>query len=255
MRPTSEEDTVLPAEMTDDAWSIGPVGRVAAPLREQVVSSLRSAIFNFDLKPGQRLVERELIKRLGVSRTTVREALRELISDGLVAVVPQRGAIVSVPSAAEAADLYEIRAVLESLLVRHFVEHVDDAGVSRLSASVDEFERAVVEGRDVREILAAKDRFYAVLVDGAQSPTLEQLLTGLKARVHMLRATSLGQKGRPEQVVAELRATVDAVRRRDGAAAAGLFADHVHRASKTAMQALDREQTAALVGADGAPSE
>ncbi|HEU0256472.1 MAG TPA: GntR family transcriptional regulator [Microbacteriaceae bacterium] len=238
-----------PVEATDDAWSITPVGRVAAPLREQVVTSLRQAIFSFDLKPGQRLVERELIERLGVSRTTVREALRELISDGLVTVMPQRGAIVSIPSAEEAADLYEIRAVLESLLVRHFVERVDEAGVARLSASVDEFERTVHDGSDVQEVLAAKDGFYAVLLEGAQSSTLEQLLAGLKARVHMLRATSLGQEGRAEEVVAELRATVEAIGRRDGAAAARLFADHVHRASRTAMRALDHEQSVALAGA------
>ncbi|MCX7521002.1 GntR family transcriptional regulator [Microbacterium sp. STN6] len=210
-----------------------------------MVASLRAAIFDLSLKPGQRLVERELIERLGVSRTTVREALRDLISDGLVTVVPQRGAIVSIPSAEEAADLYEIRAVLESLLVRHFVDRVDDDDVARLVASVDEYDHVVATSTDVREILAAKDRFYAVLLAGAQSPTLQQLLGGLKARVHVLRATSLAEDGRPQQVVSELRAIVEAVCQRDGALASQLFAEHVRRASATALRALERGQNAA----------
>ena len=67
-----------------ESWTAEPVGRIAAPLREQVIAALRQAILDFNLKPGQRLVERELIEQLGVSRTTVREALRELTSEGLV---------------------------------------------------------------------------------------------------------------------------------------------------------------------------
>ena len=74
------------------------MGRIAAPLREQVIAALRQAILDFQLKPGQRLVERELIEQLGVSRTTIREALRELTAEGLITVIPQKGAIVSAPS-------------------------------------------------------------------------------------------------------------------------------------------------------------
>ena len=75
------------------------VGRVAAPLREQVVDVLRQAILDFRLKPGQRLIERELIEQTGVSRTTIREVLRQLAAEGLVTTIPQKGAIVVVPSA------------------------------------------------------------------------------------------------------------------------------------------------------------
>src|SRR5690242_3051163 len=96
------------------------IGRVAAPLREQVLEALRNAILNFDLKPGERLVERELIERIGVSRTTIREVLRELTAEGLVMVIPQKGAVVYAPSAEEAKDLYAVRAALEALAVRRF---------------------------------------------------------------------------------------------------------------------------------------
>jgi len=80
------------------------VERVAAPLRTQVSDILRREIVEMRLHPGQRLVERELIERIGVSRTTIREALRELASEGLVTTIPQKGAIVAIPSPKEAAS-------------------------------------------------------------------------------------------------------------------------------------------------------
>jgi DNA-binding GntR family transcriptional regulator len=230
-----------PIDAVDDSWNVAPVGRVAAPLREKVISALRQAILDFELKPGQRLVERELIERLGVSRTTVREALRDLASEGLVSVVPQRGAIVATPSIEEAADLYEIRAILESLVVRHFVERAADDAITRLFEAVDEVAVISADG-DVRSMLAAKDRFYSVLFTGANSPALQQLLEGLKARVQVLRATSLSEPGRPQEVVAELRAITEAVGRRDAELAARLCAAHVRRAARAATDAL-REST------------
>ncbi len=228
----------------DESWTVAPLGRVAAPLREQVIAALRRAILDFELKPGQRLVERELIERLGVSRTTVREALRDLISEGLVTVVPQRGAIVAIPSPEEAADLYEIRAVLESLLIRHFVERADESRVVALQAAVEELAEVTEHSADVRKVLAAKDRFYSVLQAGAESPALQQLLDGLKARVQTLRATSLSETGRPAQVVAELRAVAEAVARRDAASASQLSAAHVRMAARTAMEALRHAESA-----------
>jgi DNA-binding GntR family transcriptional regulator len=133
------------------------MGRIAAPLREQVIEALRRAILDFQLKPGQRLVERELIEQLGVSRTTIREALRELTSEGLVTVVPQKGAMVTAPSLDDAIDLYEVRAALESLVVRRFVERATDEEIASLSATVDDY--ATVAAGEVPRMLAAKDGF------------------------------------------------------------------------------------------------
>jgi DNA-binding GntR family transcriptional regulator len=214
------------------------MARAAAPLREQVIRTLRQAIRDFELKPGQRLVERELIEQLGVSRTTIREALRELASEGLVTVVPQRGAIVSAPSLEEALDLYEVRAALESLIASRFVERATDAEVAELAETVENLAEVSRTATDIRTILAAKDEFYAVLTAGAKSATLQQLIEGIQARVQVLRATSLSEAGRAVQVVEELRAVVRAVAERDAEKAAALTADHVRNASTTAMHSL-----------------
>lgn len=225
-----------------ESWTAEPVGRVAAPLREQVTALLRQAILDFTLQPGQRLVERELIEQLGVSRTTVREAIRELSADGLVTVVPQKGAIVTAPSLDDAIDLYEVRASLESLVVQRFVERATDEQVERLSRAVDDLETVTTASTSISDLLRAKDGFYAVLIEGARSAALQQLLESIQARVQVLRATSMSERGRPLEVVHELRAIVGAVEKRDAERASQLCAAHIRKASVTALAHLRAEQ-------------
>jgi len=221
-----------------DAWASAAVDRVAAPLREQVITALRTAILDFQLRQGQRLVERELIEQLGVSRTTVREALRELTSEGLVTVVPQRGAVVSAPSLHEAEDLYEIRAVLESILVERFVERATDEQLERLHDAVEHFAATAAGSSDILVTLDAKDKLYEVLIEGAASPALKNIIEGIQARVRILRATSMGEPGRAEEAAVELRAVVAAARKREASEAARLCAAHVRNAATTALKNL-----------------
>ncbi len=227
-----------------DSWGTEPLGRVAAPLREQVTTTLRQAIVDFSLKPGQRLVERELIERLGVSRTTIREAIRELSAEGLVTVVPQKGAIVTAPSLDDAVDLYEVRASLESLVVQRFVERSSDEQVARLAATVEDLASVTTATTSIRDVLKAKDRFYAVLIEGARSDALQQLLESIQARVQVLRATSMSEPGRPLEVVEELRGIVNAVAARDAELASRRCAAHIRRASITALANLRAEKSA-----------
>jgi DNA-binding GntR family transcriptional regulator len=229
-----------PSVVGGPTWSADQIGRVAAPLREQVVTLVRDAILGFRLQPGQRLVERELVEQLGVSRATVREVLRQLAAEGLVTVVPQRGAIVTALSADDAADLYEMRASLEALAVQRFVQRATPGQVVALRAAVGEIERTA-ESPEPLDQLHAKDRFYEVLLTGSGSPPLQQTLAGLQARVRLLRATSLAAPGRPQEAAAELRAVVDAVEAGDADAAAAACARHIHNAARTALARLHPE--------------
>ncbi|GAA3884414.1 GntR family transcriptional regulator [Leifsonia kafniensis] len=216
-----------------------PLARVAAPLREQVMHALRQAILDFQFKPGQRLVERELIELLGVSRTTVREALRELTAEGLVTVVPQKGAIVSAPAIEEAMDLYDVRASLEALIVERFVERASQSQVIQLDAAVEKFAEITEDpASSIHDLLQAKDDLFEILVAGAGSESLRQVVEGIQARVRILRATSLSASGRTRVSVDELREIVSAVRDRDGARAARLYAEHIRSAADAAIANL-----------------
>jgi DNA-binding GntR family transcriptional regulator len=215
------------------------VDRVAAPLREQVLDLLRQAILDFRLKPGQRLIERELIEQTGVSRTTIREVLRQLAAEGLVTTIPQKGAIVVVPSAQEAADLYEVRASLEALACRRFVRHATDDQVKQLRKAFQEIERlAKRRDADIQEMLAAKDQFYDVLLEGAGNKAIRETLDTLRARVRLLRATSLSQPNRSAGTVSEIRKIVRAAEARDEDGMAAACEYHVGQAARSGLSGL-----------------
>lgn len=170
-----------PRSSAESVGLAAQVGRVAAPLRQQVLDVLRQAILSFHYAPGQRLIERELIEEIGVSRTTIREALRELAAEGLVKTIPQKGAVVVVPSPQEALELYELRAVLEALAVRRFTEVASDEQVAELRAAFEQLaEAASGEGETLR-ILKAKDHFYDVLLRGCGNRSVHSTLSGVQA--------------------------------------------------------------------------
>lgn len=228
------------AAVTSSVWGHEPLPRVAAPLREQATDRVRAAILDLRLQPGQRLVERELVENLGVSRATIREVIRQLATEGLVTVVPQRGAEVTSLSASDAADIYEMRAALEALAVRRFVQRAAPEDVRALRAAVEEIARtASGSGGEARDQLGAKDRFYEVLLAGSASDPLQQTLAGLQARVRLLRATSLSVPGRPRQAAQELAAVVDAIEAGDAEAAADACVHHIRNAAAAATAELE----------------
>jgi DNA-binding GntR family transcriptional regulator len=217
------------------------IGRVAAPLRTQVLDVLREAILTMRFAPGQRLIERELIDLTGVSRTTIREALRELAAEGLVRTIPQKGAVVVALSPGEAAELYEIREVLEGHLAKRFVERASDAQVIALRRAFTELEDVVERGGGTLDVLRAKDHLYDILLDGAGNSALRANLSQIHARVSLLRAGSLSaDPGRPAESVAELRRLVEAAEARDPEAATSAMTAHIRSAAHLGIEAIKK---------------
>jgi DNA-binding GntR family transcriptional regulator len=216
-------------------WPPAPIGRVAAPLRDQVLGVVRQGILDFRLRPGQRLIERELMEQLGVSRATVREVIARLASEGLVTNIPQRGAIVSVLTEEDAADIYEMRVSLEGLAARRFIERADRHKVAELRAAFAGYVAAAPDDGDNLDRLRAKDAFYKVLLEGAASAPLTETLTMLQGRVRLLRGAALSVPGRAEETVGEIRAIVEAIEAKDARAAAEACARHLRRAAAAAL--------------------
>jgi len=214
------------------------VGRVAAPLRGQVLDLVRQGILDFRYQPGQRLIERELVAEIGVSRTTVREVLRELEAEGLVKSIPQKGAIVVVPTPEEASELYEVRSALEQLAVRAFVANATDEQVAELRQTCDAFGVSSDAGEDTKVLLRAKDAFYDVLLEGAGNSVVRTILGSLQARVRMLRAASMSNPDRGRKVLDEIGALVDAIEARDPDAAAIACARHLGQAEESGLAGI-----------------
>ncbi|SHJ94400.1 transcriptional regulator, GntR family [Pseudonocardia thermophila] len=221
------------------------IGRVAAPLRVQVLEVLREAILTMRFKPGQRLVERELIEMTGVSRTTIREVLRELAAEGLVRTIPQKGAVVLALSPDEAEELYDLREVLERHLVERFVERASDSQLVALRRAFTHLEDLVDEGAGTLDVLRAKDAMYDVLLTGAGNSALRTALSQLHARVSLLRAGSLSaDPQRPRESVRELREVVKATEARDAAAAGAALIAHVRAAARLGIAAMRASEAA-----------
>ncbi len=159
-------------------------------VRDKVVDALRQAILDGVLGPGRRLTEKELTELTGVSRTSVREALRGLQAEGLVEESPSRGLRVAVPTAEEIEQIYEVRAELEPLAVRLFVERASQREVDELASAVDDLNP---QGDINNEVL---DRLNQVLLLGCRNPILEEVLGRLYSRIHALRRISASTPGR-----------------------------------------------------------
>src|ERR1700743_3738919 len=136
-------------------------------VRAIVAQKLRKAIMSGNLKPGQRLVERELCEMMGVSRPSIREALRLLEADGMVNTVPHRGPMVSTISLEEARQLYGARAVLEGFAGRKCARLCDPAVVRRMGDALVKLKAAFAEA-DMMAVLEAKTEFYAALIGGCR---------------------------------------------------------------------------------------
>lgn len=221
---------------TDDALRID---RSAKTLRELAVERLRDAILDGQFRPGERLVERVLCERLGVSRTVVREALRHLETEGLVDVVPQQGPAVARLDGEQAAQIYEIRAMLEALAARAAAERATRADVARLRAANEEIQTAFSGGHG-RDILRATSDWYELMFRIADKPMAWQVVQGLNARISQLRAVTVSQPGRAADAGAEMERIIAAIAAGDGDAAAQASFDHLNRVKALAAEALGR---------------
>lgn len=225
------------------------IPRQAATLRLLVEDRIRNAIATGHFKPGQRLIERELCEQIGVGRTSVREALRQLEAEGLVVTIPHRGPEVSSISFEEARQLYDVRGLLEGFAGRGFAEHGTDAAIAELGRAVASFRKAA-EGDDRAALVAAKTNFYAVLTEGAGNVFVKQLLTTLHNRITLLRVTSMTQEGRLKDSVAEIEDIYRAIAARDGDKAEALCRHHIAKAAEVALAVLSGQQPGVAQPAD-----
>ncbi|MFX1737446.1 GntR family transcriptional regulator [Paraburkholderia sp. A1RI_3L] len=209
-------------------------------LRHQVENVLRQAIMSGRFAPGARLIERELCETLGVSRTSVREALRKLEAEKLVRNVPHKGPVVAVMSREEAAELYALRALLEGFAAHEFARLASDAAIAQFGEAAKAL-RAQATAQNQSGVLEAKTALYDVLLDNCGNRLVKEILTSLYSRVNLLRATSLMHPDRLPSSLKEIDRLCKALKARDGEEAQALARQHVLNAEKAAMRMLEEQ--------------
>lgn len=209
-------------------------------LRTQVENHLRGAITSGLLRPGQKLLERELCESLGVSRASLREALRKLEAEKLILQVPHRGPEVALISLDEARELYALRRVLESHVAYEFTRLATDQEVSKLTDTV---KRLLIHGKKKSQkgVLRAKADFYSVLFAGAHNGLIHEILGGLMSRVNMLRGTSLMRPDRLPRSLEEISDLLVHIQQRDAEGARKASLKHVLLAEKAALDVLSEQ--------------
>lgn len=210
------------------------VDRPAATLRHSVTDSIRQAIAMGRFNAGDRMPERNLCDMTGVSRTLVREALRQLESEGLVQVIAHKGPVVATITAEQAVGIYQVREVLEGLAAELFAVNANDAQRLALQEAFDGV-RQSYEGGDVITRLNAKNRFYDCLIKGSGNDALGSSLYMLNSRAMILRGLSLQMPARSSKSLEELENLLAALETRNGAKARKLAVYHVRQAAKTMM--------------------
>ena len=213
---------------------IAPVLTDATPARTRLVGGLRDAISQGAYQPGSRLNERELCESYDVSRTVVREGLRQLAGEGFITLEANRGAVVAEISYTDAEHLFEVRGALESLACALFARRGTVEHKRALAAATARTAHAM-EGGDLSDILMAKDAFYDALLAGAGNSELSSTLRLLHARIRLLRRYSLSAENRHPKSLAEITAICDAIIADDVEGARRAGEHHVIQAGQAAL--------------------
>lgn len=214
-----------------------PVKRVAAPLRQQALENLRQSCIDGFYSPGDRLTETALTKDLGVSRTVVRETLRQLESEGLVEIVPNVGAVVRTITKDEVRDLYEVRALLESLIASQCATRATPEQKKDVLAHFSQVQEHIDHAPgDISTLLEYKNELMKSILAGSGNVVAGGMLQNIHARVSRFRELTLSAPGRLSETKSELGQTVDAICQGDAERASALSAAHVRNAGAIALK-------------------
>jgi DNA-binding GntR family transcriptional regulator len=195
-------------------------------LRQQVADHLREEILSSRLAPGEELGEVALARSLGISRGPLREALGQLAAEGLVTIVPRRGAVVKRLTHREFIDSYQVREALESLAIRLAVPRLTDGDKAELHRMAEDMERAA-DADDIDRFFEINRRFHATLVQASGNQKLVEVHGQLVAQMARLLKQSVELRGGMAQSAAEHQAILEAVDAGDPVQAARLLEEHI----------------------------
>ena len=184
------------------------------PLRDLVFTTLRQAILKGELLPGERLMEIQLAEKMGVSRTPIREAIRKLEREGLVIMVPRKGAEVAGISEKMLRDVLEVRMTLEKLALRLAFKRQGTDLIEKLEAAEQTFQDAI-EGEKLIDMAEADEHFQFLSYEAADNDKLRELLNSLKENMYRYRLEYLKDENYRRSLMEEHNAIIEAFRAND----------------------------------------
>ncbi len=224
--------------MTTTSENFQPLGN--SSLREQIEHRVRDAILDGDLRTGEHIVESTLAEQLGVSRAPVREALSALERDGLITLLPRRGYFVAEFKPSDIAEVYDLRAILETGALALVIERITPEDIAELQAVVDAFGQAVKDGQVRSEIVNLDLSFHGMICRKANNSRLFSAWRSMRLQTGMLMGlTSQTEYDYPEQPAELHQCILNAIIDRDQELAASLLRDHISDAKLRALASLN----------------
>jgi DNA-binding GntR family transcriptional regulator len=211
------------------------------PLREVIFDSLREAIIMGELKPGERLMEIQLAEKMGVSRTPVREAIRKLELEGLVVMIPRKGAHVAELSVKDIKDVLEVRSSLDGLASALAAKRINKDELRELGNIVDQFAQ-YLEKNNVQGLIKKDVEFHELIYKASRNEKLGQIATNLKEQIHRFRVVYLKDYSSPKELMREHNEIYHAIESGDEKLAQELALVHIRHQEKAMISSLKTEE-------------
>ena len=202
------------------------------PLRDVVFNTLRQEILTGKLKPGERLREIQLADKMGVSRTPIREAIRMLELEGLVKMLPRKGAEVAEITQKDLNDVIEVRTALEQLAIELACKHMTKQQIDLLKENVCEFEKHMTT-KDVSKLAQIDVKFHDIIFEATDNERLIQLLNNLREQMYRYRLEYLKDSNVHEVLVAEHKELIKNLEQRDILLAKKNIVEHIVKQAST----------------------
>ncbi len=207
------------------------------PLREIVFENLREAILEGRLEPGQRMMEIQLAEQLGVSRTPVREAIRKLELEGLVIMIPRKGAYVADVSIKDILEVLEIRAILEGLAASLAATRMSDEEIDELEMISYQFKKCYQKD-DIEGMIEKDVEFHDRIFNSARNEKLNHIVQGLREQIYRFRVTYISEYNKAKELVEEHENILEAISQRDAEKANEYALKHIENLGSHMMESV-----------------
>jgi DNA-binding GntR family transcriptional regulator len=211
------------------------------PLREVIFNTLREAIIVGELKPGERLMEVQLADKMGVSRTPVREAIRKLELEGLVEMLPRKGAHVADLSVKDIMDVLELRATLDGLASSLSAERITDEEIKELKHLLTQFS-GYIEKENMQGLIKKDVEFHDIIYRSSRNDKLIQISNNLREQVQRFRVIYIKDYSSSKDLIREHTEIYEAISRRDSRAAMQSAQRHIKNQEETIIRSVKRNQ-------------
>jgi len=211
------------------------------PLREVIFNSLREAIIIGELRPGERLMEVQLADKMGVSRTPVREAIRKLELEGLVDMIPRKGAHVAELSVKDIMDVLEVRASLDGLATALAAERITDDELKELKHINIQFSQ-YIDKENLNGSIKKDAEFHDIIYRASRNDKLITILNNLREQVQRFRVIYLKDYSSPKNLIKEHNDIFDAINSRAIESSRSLAKSHIQNQEATILNSIKMQK-------------